>query len=180
MKTPSPIHWNCKEFNRPGDLGLFEGRGAMLIHGVILIEGAMSPAHASSLELIRENIRGAFDSEWRMRIRSPLILGDDLDPEPDIAVVAGPLPGQKEHPVTAELIIEVADSSLGFDCNEKRLLYARTGIREYWVVDINGRRLLVFRDPVSGDYSTKKTFGPNDAVTPLAAARAVKVAEMLM
>src|SRR5207302_1817196 len=43
-------------------------------------------------------------------------------------------------PTTADLVVEVADSSLQFDTNEKRLLYARAGIREYWVVDINGRR----------------------------------------
>ena len=81
----------------------------------------------------------------------------------------------------AELVIEVADSSLDFDTNEKRLLYAKAGIREYWVVDINGRRLLVYRDPQAGDYATQLALGPADAVSPLAApAAVVRVADLLV
>ena len=55
----------------------------------------------------------------------------------------------------------MADSSLHFDTNEKRLLYAKAGIREYWVVDINGRRLLVYRDPQAGDYVNQQAPRPN-------------------
>jgi Uma2 family endonuclease len=74
----------------------------------------------------------------------------------------------------------VADSSLDFDTNVKRLLYARAVIRDYWVVDINGRRLLVYRDPQGGDYATQQALGPADAVAPLAApAAAVRVADLL-
>ena len=62
-----------------------------------------------------------------------------------------------------------------------RLLYARAGIREYWVVDINGRRLLVNRDPQAGDYSTQHAHGLRDAVSPLAAPTAVvRVADLLV
>jgi Uma2 family endonuclease len=79
------------------------------------------------------------------------------------------------------LLIEVADSSINFDTNEKRLLYARAGIRDYWVVDINGRRLLVYRDPQSGDYATQLVLGATDTVWPLAApAAVVRVADLLM
>jgi Uma2 family endonuclease len=83
--------------------------------------------------------------------------------------------------MTADLVVEVTDSSLDFDTNQKRLLYARASIRDYWVVDINGRRLLVFRDPQAGDYATQHALGPADAVSPLAApAAAVRVADLLV
>jgi Uma2 family endonuclease len=76
---------------------------------------------------------------------------------------------------------QVADASLDFDMNEKRLLYARAGIREYWVVDINGRRLLVYRDPQAGDYASQQALGPTDAVAPLVApAAVVRVADLLI
>jgi hypothetical protein len=65
--------------------------------------------------------------------------------------------------------------------NEKRLLYARAGIRDYWVVDINGRRLLVYRDPQSGEYATQLVLGTADTVSPLAApAAVVRVADLRM
>jgi Uma2 family endonuclease len=177
---PRPLRWTCAEFHRFGDMGVFEGRRAMLIDGVILEEGPMNPPHAITLELVEEVLRTAFGTGWRFRSQSPLVLGQDLDPEPDFAVMAGTPRGSAGHPTTAELIVEVADSSLAFDTNEKRLVYARAGIRDYWVVDINGRRLLVYRDPQAGDYATQQALDPADTVSPLAApTAAVRVADLL-
>jgi Uma2 family endonuclease len=174
------VHWTCAEFHRLGDIGVFEGRRAMLIDGVILEEGPMNPPHAVTLGLVEEAIRAAFGSGWWLRHQSPLILGEDLDPEPDLAVVPGRPRDYAGHPTTAELVVEVADSSLDFDTNEKRLLYARAGIRDCWVVDINGRRLLVYRDPRAGDYAIQHVLGPADTVAPLAAqAAVVRVADLL-
>ena len=180
LAVPRPLRWTCAEFHRFGDMGVFEGRRAMLINGVILEEGPMNPPHAVTLGLVREALRTAFGSGWRIRGRSPLVLGQDTDPEPDFAVIAGTARGSSGHPTTADLVVEVADSSLDFDTNEKRLLYARAGIRDYWVVDVNGRRLLVYRDPQAGDYATRQSLGPADGVAPLAApAAAVRVADLL-
>lgn len=177
---PRPVRWTCAEFHRFGDMGVFEGRRAMLIDGVILEEGPMNPPHAITLELTGEALRTAFGAGWRFRIQSPLVLGQDLDPEPDLAVIAGTPRGSSGHPATADLVVEVADSSLSFDTNDKRLVYARASIRDYWVVDINGRRLLVYRDPRGGDYATQQALGPADAVAPLAApASTVRVADLL-
>jgi Uma2 family endonuclease len=161
-------------------MGVFEGRRAMLINGVIMEEGPMNPPHAITLELVENALRAAFGAGWRFRSQSPLVLGQDLDPEPDFAVIAGNPRGSTGHPTMADLVVEVADSSLNFDTNDKRLLYARAGMREYWVVDINARQLLVYRDPQSGDYSTRQALGPADAVSPLAApAATVRVADLL-
>jgi Uma2 family endonuclease len=178
---PRPVRWTCAEFLRLGDLGVFEGRGAMLINSVILEEGPMNPPHAITLGLVEETLRTAFGVGWWVRNQSPLILGQDTDPEPDLAVVPGRPRDYVGHPTTADLVVEVADSSLEFDTNEKRLLYAAAGIREYWVADINGRRLLVYRDPQSGDYATRLAIGPEGNVSPLAALTAtVRIADMLM
>ena len=153
----------------------------MLIDGVILEEGPMNPPHAITLELVEEAFRAAFGRGWRIRMQSPLVLSQDIDPEPDCAVIAGTPRGASGHPTTADLVVEVADSSLNFDTNDKRLLYARAGIRDYWVVDVNGRQLLVYRDPQAGDYATKQTLGPADALSPLAApAAVVRVADLLL
>jgi Uma2 family endonuclease len=174
------VSWTCAEFHRLGDMGAFEGKRAMLINGVILEEGPMNPPHAITLELVEEAIRSAFGVGWRFRSQLPLVLGQYLDTEPDFAVIAGAPRGSSGHPTTADLVIEVADSSLDFDVNDKRLLYAKAGIREYWVVDVNGQRLRVYRDPRVGDYTVQQTFGPADAVSPLAAPSAtVRVADLL-
>src|SRR5689334_19628173 len=125
--VPRPLRWTCAEFHRFGDMGVFEGRRAMLIDGVILEEGPMNPPHAITLELVEGVVRSTFATGWRVRSQSPLVLGQDLDPEPDVAVIAGSSRGSTGHPTTADLVIEVADSSLAFDTDEKRLIYAKAG-----------------------------------------------------
>lgn len=178
--VPWPVRWTCAEFHRFGDLGVFEGRRAMLIDGVILEEGPMKPPHAIALGLVEEAVRIAFGPGWWLRHQSPLILSQYLDPEPDLAVVPGRPRDYAGHPTTADLVVEVADSSLDFDTHDKRLLYATADIPEYWVVDVNGRRLLVYRDPRAGDYASQHTRGITDAVAPLAApAATVQVADLL-
>lgn len=179
-RTPRPMRWTCEQFHQLGDMGVFEGRRAMLIHGEILEEGPMNPPHAIAVELVEEVIREALGKGWRVRCQLPLILGLDTDPEPDVAIIAGSARGKVDHPTTAELVIEIADTSLDFDLQVKRLLYARAEIREYWVLDINGRQLHVFREPQAGDYPVGTTHGVTDTVSPLSVPTAVvKVADLL-
>lgn len=178
---PQPMRWTCADFHRAGDMGMFEGKRAMLIDGVVVEQGPMNPPHAITLGLVEEGIRTAIGPAWWLRNQSPLILGLDIDPEPDLAVVPGRPRDYTGHPATADLVVEVADTALDFDTNDKKLLYATAGIRDYWVVDINGRRLLVYRDPQGGDYANQQTLGLADTVSLLAAPTAVvRVAELLM
>jgi Uma2 family endonuclease len=67
------------------------------------------------------------------------------------------------------LLVEVSDSTLGFDLTRKAGLYARAEIVEYWVFDIAARRLIVHRDPIAGRYQSVLEYGEQEAVAPLAA-----------
>lgn len=51
------------------------------------------------------------------------------------------------HPTRAALVVEAAESSLAFDRGEKGSLYARGGVRDYWIVNLVDRALEVCRDP---------------------------------
>ncbi len=73
------------------------------------------------------------------------------------------------------------------DTTTKAELYATAGVPDYWVIDLENRQLLIYRDPVAlpaglgaTAYRTHLAFGPNDSVSPLAAPTAsVKVADLL-
>jgi Uma2 family endonuclease len=170
-----------------GDMGWFEGRRAFLIDGVILENGPMDPPHAIGLELTEIAIRATFGTGWRVRVQMPLHVNQFNDPLPDLLVLAGNPRDVIAHPTTAALVIEVADSSLDTDITEKAELYATAGIADYWVLDLNGRRLFVFRDPVAlpaglgaTAYRTQLTLNPTDHVSPLAApAASILVSELL-
>jgi Uma2 family endonuclease len=185
--APRNLLWTVDQFHYLGDLGVFEGRRAMLVDGVIVEEGPMNPPHRIALELSEEAIRAAFGTGWRVCVQMPLVLGQFTDPEPDLAVVPGSPRGATTHPTTASLVVEVADSSLRYDTTVKFALYAVGGIADYWVLDLNARQLLVFRDPTlqpttpfSHTYTTQLTLGPTDTVAPLAApGRTISVADLL-
>jgi Uma2 family endonuclease len=179
------LRWTVADFHRVGETGVFEGRRPVLIRGVILEQGMMNPPHATGIELVADALR-AFGPGWRPRVQLPLVLGLDTDPLPDVAIVAGgPRDHASAHPTTAALVVEVSDTTLALDLTEKAELYATAGVADYWVLDLTGRRLLVFRDPApvpdgGAAYRTHLTLGPTDTVTPLAAPNAVvPVADLL-
>ena len=65
------------------------------------------------------------------------------------------------------LVIEVADSSIRVDRGRKRRMYARAGIAEYWIVDLNADQIEVYRDPMRSRYRSTTLLGRGDTVTPL-------------
>ncbi|HEV3384646.1 MAG TPA: Uma2 family endonuclease [Gemmata sp.] len=177
--------WTIDQFHHLGDLGMFEARRAMLINGDIIEQRPMSEPHRIALELTADAMRAAFGSGWRVCVQMPLALGQTTDPSPDVAVIAGSVRGTSTHPSTAALVIEVADTSLNYDTTTKAELYATAGIADYWVVDVTGRQLLVFRDPkpiAAGGvaYRTPLTFGIGDSIAPQAVSTsAIRVADLL-
>jgi Uma2 family endonuclease len=67
------------------------------------------------------------------------------------------------------LLVEVADSSLEFDRTVKLDLYARSGIIEYWIVNVIDAEVEVHRGPLpSGAYRENTVHKGGDSIEPLA------------
>ena len=175
---PQPrTRWTVTQFNRMGDMGWFEGRRAFLLDGVILENGPMNPLHANAVGFVQYALMAAFGPpEWWVRVQSPFHVDEFNDPLPDFAVVSGtPDDYDGRHPTEAALVVEVADTSLGYDLREKAERYATAGVPDYWVLDLDGRELHVFRDPVplpaglgATAYRDQRILTTADSVSPLA------------
>jgi Uma2 family endonuclease len=123
-------------------------RKTVLLDGEVLVMPPPSPLASISHGLVEEWLRSVFpSSQYWVRSQLGMFFGINTDPVPDIAVVAGPPRAHARHPRTALLIVEIADTSLALDTGDKASLYAAAGIADYWVIDVNDRRLHVFRDP---------------------------------
>jgi Uma2 family endonuclease len=170
-----------KEFHDLGDAGDFEGKQACLIRGEVIEEGRMKPGKAIAFELVAKAFHDSFGTGWRICLRLPLVLALDTDPVPDVAVIRGSPRDRRNHPTSAELVVEISDTSLKFDTGEKLELYASAGIADYWVLDVNDRMLYVFRDPQrDGTYGEQLTLKETESVAPLAAPdKPVRVADLL-
>jgi Uma2 family endonuclease len=87
-----------------------------------------------------------------------VLLNGDTEPLPDVAVVRRPwrgYPGEHPGPDDIFLLVEVAESSLAFDQGAKRTLYARAGIREFWIVDLSSNVVHIHREPVGDTYTVE-------------------------
>jgi Uma2 family endonuclease len=93
------------------------------------------------------------------------------EPEPDAVVLRQAITTYRSNPTPEDILlaVEVSDSSLSFDASTKASLYARAGIPEYWVLDLNGRRMIVHREPSATGYRTINAYSESESVTPLAA-----------
>ena len=144
---PQPKRWTVKDFHQLRGMPWFESRRMILVQGEILEMPSPNPPHDAALGLTDQALRAAFGSGFWVRGQMALVLGQTTDPVPDLAVVPGSPRDYTEHPRTALLVVEIADSSLKYDTAEKASLYAAGAIAEYWVVDLTHRKLIVHRDP---------------------------------
>jgi Uma2 family endonuclease len=147
----------------------------------------MKTPHAAGLELAERALEDVFGRGYWVRTQLPLHLGPRSEPQPDLAVVPGGPRDYSKHPASALLIVEVSDATLSYDRRRKGSLYARAGIADYWIVNLNRGRLEVYRQPIPDPsrrygfgYSTVEVLQPTDHATPLAAPQArIAVADLL-
>ena len=165
-----------EEYYRMAEAGILrEDERTELIEGEIVTIPPASPEHAAQTMALYERVRGLFGRGYHVRVQSPLAFGES-EPMPDLAVVKGkPADYKHAHPTYAVLVIEVAQSSLPYDRTVKTSLYAKAGIPEYWIVDLEHRQLEVYREPIESPdsafgytYRVRLLLQPSDTIAPLA------------
>jgi Uma2 family endonuclease len=112
----------------------------------------------------------AAPSPWAKSAARSLTRSIKPGPEPDIAIVQLPESNYFErYPLATDIdwIVEVAKSSLKTDRDSKVDIYAIAGIPEYWLLDLAGQCLTVFRTPLADHYTEEQRF-QSGAIAPLA------------
>jgi Uma2 family endonuclease len=168
--------WTRADYERVVSLGVFENEHLELIGGDLIVAEPIGPYHVTSLGKTGEALRAALPNGWIIRGQSPIALDDESEPEPDLAVVRGTWEDFRDaHPSRPALLIEIAESSLLFDRNQKGSAYARAGLSDYWIVNLVDRVLEVYRDPVPDPsaryewrYASVRTLTESETAVPLA------------
>ncbi|WP_333208031.1 Uma2 family endonuclease [Microcoleus sp. S36b_A2] len=163
--------WTVKEYQKLGEIGFFHPEERVeLISGNILKMSAKGTAHTSATRRTATLLRDILENLAAVYTQDPIALHDNSEPEPDIAVVRiDPLDYATHHPTPSEvyLIIEVADTSLAYDREIKAKIYARSGIADYWILNVNERQLHVFREPTEDGYQSEIILGESASISPL-------------
>lgn len=145
-------------------LGFFHGERVELIRGTVVAMSPIGPPHSSVVDRLTRFLVKAIDPRALVRIQQPFLAHDESEPEPDVAVVPDGTYADA-HPGRAFLIIEVAESSLEYDRDEKGPLYAASDVDEYWIVDVSTRAVEVYSDPANGRYRKLQTVDKDGSVT---------------
>ena len=171
---PPRKRWTRAEYEELSS-GLLEGQRLELIDGELINKMGKKRPHVIGMIFLRNWLTEVFGAR-RVQTEAPIEVAPQdnptNEPEPDITVLKRDLadfPKQNPGPQDLHLVVEVADTTLGFDLRTKAALYARAGIADYWVLDVVGRRMIVHREPQAGRYVSVAAYGYEESVSPLAA-----------
>ena len=179
VTAPLPLtarhSWTVSDFERLFEAGFFAPDARLeLIEGEIWVKPFQEPADATALTLALYRLKDAFAIGYVVRTQQPLMLGESSYSEPDISVVPGTPRDCLTHPTTAELVVEISDSTLVQDQTTKAALYARAQIAEYWIMNLVDSTLEVRRQPspmpgelLGWGYRSTQILLPGESIAPL-------------
>ena len=160
---------DINEWQRLGEANIFPpGSRLELIEGEILEMAPIGFNHSGHINRLVKWLTQLIPNDVIPSVQNPLQLGDLSEPEPDFMLLK---PNDdfysSRHPNAGDvlLLIEVADSSLMFDQNQKLRLYALHNIPEYWLINLKDSCVEVYRQPHGECYGEKTTLRVGDSIT---------------
>jgi Uma2 family endonuclease len=166
--------FSVSEYHRLIELGILtEDDNLELLEGYLVHKMTRNPPHDAATQKGNKKWLRLLPPGWDLRVQSAITLTDS-EPEPDFAIVRGDENTYlTRHPSAADvgLVIEVSESTLPGDHDDKGRIYARAGIACYWIVNLIDRQIEVYTSP-SGPVSDPKfghrvDYRPGDSVSVL-------------
>ena len=179
----APRLFTVEEYHRMAEAGiLHEDDRVELIPGEILQMSPIGNRHSGLVRRLTNLITPRLGPRAIIDVQNPVQIVDHSEPEPDIMILPFRDDYYEESGVTPQdvlLLIEVSDSTLRYDRNTKLPLYAAAGIPEVWIVDVNQRRLEVYRQPDEDRYQSVATLTREDTVSATQLSLEVQVRELI-
>jgi Uma2 family endonuclease len=151
--------YTVEEYLRMGEAGILRADERVeLIEGEIAEMAPIGSRHAGTVKQLGALVMKASAGHAIVSVQDPIVLGPRSAPQPDLALLRARDDFYKaSHPQAQDvlLVIEVADTTQRYDRQVKVPLYARHGIPEVWIVDLESNALHVFRDPSADGYRSE-------------------------
>ena len=168
--APTRHKLSVEDYHKVGDAGvLTEDSRVELISGELIDLAPIGSLHASVVTTLSMFFARHVGDRAIVSTQNPVILPPDSEPQPDIALLKPSADRYRNALPTASdvlLIIEVADTTLDYDRTIKLPRYARHGIPEMWIVDLQSRRIEVYREPGTDRYSQCVELRTGDVASP--------------
>ena len=151
VDKPQRRRLTVDDFAKMCEVGIFSAEDRVeLIDGELVEMPPMGPPHSGIVNRLAKVLILRLGDTADVRIQSSVLLSTYTQPEPDLAVVRPDLDQYlQRHPVPQDILIaiEVADSSLTYDREQKMPRYAAAGVPEAWLVNMRARTITVYTDP---------------------------------
>lgn len=148
--------WTLEQWHQLVETGVLAGQNVEFIEGEIIHMSPEGIPHSFSNQSIGNYLKELLKETAIILERYPITL-DNSEPQPDITIVRYPRDIYRNHhplPEDIYLLIEISNSTLKFDLSTKAALYARNQIKEYWIVDLVNKKLIVHTHPIGNSYSS--------------------------
>lgn len=162
--------FNVDEYYAMVEAGILaEDDRVELLDGEIIAMAPIGSRHASCVDRLSEMLFEKLGRRATLRVQGPLRLDSSTEPQPDLLLLKR-LDYSEGHPEPEDvlLLIEVSDTTAGFDRNQKLLLYARSGIREVWIVDLPAQSVTIYSQPTGLEYGSSRVVGREECLAPAA------------
>jgi Uma2 family endonuclease len=150
---------------------LHEDSPVELIEGEILEMSPIGKRHNGTVDRLTRIFVSNLGDAAIVRVQGTVGLAERVEPGPDVVLLRPQADFYVEVEATAEdvlLVVEVADSSEAYDRLTKAPMYARYGVPELWIVNLNRDQVVVYRDPKATGYATTQVYRRGDSISPLA------------
>jgi Uma2 family endonuclease len=144
------------EFHKMGEVGIFcEDDRVELIEGELIDMSPIGSNHAGTVMWLIALLGTAVSGRAIISPQNPVRLGERSEPQPDVTILRYRSDFYRSaHPQPEDvlLLIEVADTTVRYDREIKIPIYARYGIPEVWLLDLQQERIEIYRQPSSEGY----------------------------
>ncbi len=164
---PRRLRFSVDDYYKMIEMGMIDDyERAEIIDGEMVPKMTIGDRHAFAVDMLNRFFMRNLSDDVMVRIQNPLRLTDFDEPEPDIVLSDLTKYDGKRHPRAAEaiLVIEVADASLKHDRDVKLPLYADSGIKEVWIVNLVKDVIEVHHDLNFGIYQRIDIFASGQTV----------------
>jgi Uma2 family endonuclease len=165
--------FTVQDYHRMAEAGIFrEDDRLELLEGDVVEMPPIGPGHAGAVKRLMNSflpLQG--ERKAIISVQDPIRLSAHSEPQPDLALLK-PRPDfyAWEHPSPEDvfLVVEVMDSLVSYDREVKVPLYARFGIQETWLVDVEQGLIEVYREPNPEGYRQVRTLRRGEHLSPQA------------
>lgn len=172
MLVQTQHRFSVEDYYRMAETGVLKPDARVeLLDGRIIDMSPIGPFHGGVTNYLIEVFTAASKGRWKTSVQNPVHLDDHSEPQPDLILlkpVADFYRKRHPHPADVFLLVEVSDTTLTTDREDKIPAYGHAGIGEVWIINLADLTIEVYREPHFTGYGSKTILRAGDKASPQA------------